>query len=374
MLGGVALTANQKYVQAILIPEFYSVMHGYVAMYPNLQITMSGLSNFQLNGQQLFPNDTEGPISYHDLRADGAYPPATVLIGPDYSTPLACVYGANPGWRYFGLGMNLTQNNHGANRIVPARGNLPADKPGGAELYPFISTPIKITDTTGTMAFSSSGDITVTLSVKDPVSGTINTVQTIKINLPGGTFPTPKIVKNSVVDPGPTFSGIPYTGLVCATIHDGSEPATSQETWWGFNSQGVISDGSNPPTGIYQAPSNISSIHFQASGRFGYIAQPPASTGGTYYGGVFLRPDCDVLRTVFPPHGDFRLVAGNTYVPDTVFQPHRYYNDTTQMFASDLSNSTHTGYDPGYDTAGKYISTITSAPDTNPRFRPCPAR
>ncbi len=34
--------------------------------------------------------------------------------------------------------------------------------------------------------------------------------------------------------------------------------------------------------------------------------------------------------------------------------------------ASDLSNSANTGYDPGYDTSGQYISTITSAPGHEP--------
>ncbi len=229
VLGGVALTANQKYIQAILIPEFFCVMHGFVSMYPNEQITMSGLSNLQINGQQLFPNDTEAPISYHDVRADGAFPPATGANGPDYSTPLACIYGANPGWRYFGLGLNLVSNTQGRGRNFPARGNIPADKTGASELYPFISTPIKITDTTGTMNFTSSGDITVTISVKDPVSSNINAVQTFKINLPSATFPTPKIVTNIFTD-----TASPDAGLVCATIHNGVYPATPQETWWGF--------------------------------------------------------------------------------------------------------------------------------------------
>jgi len=324
VLGGTALEPGEKYVQAIIVPEFFSVMYGFISMMPDMQFSISGLDRLTLNGQPLFPATANDTISYHDLYADGS----SLMAAADYSTTVASKYGGNPGWRYFGLGLRSSTNG-GSGRFVPARGNLPADPVSVDEPYPFISLPVKITDA-ATMAF---GGGTLTVTISDPEG---NNVQTLNINLPSTNLPVPKLVDAGTINGGQR--GIATTG---------------PEAWWGFNKQGVISDGYSPPKGAYSANS---------AGRLGYIAVQPTDrlNPPTIWAGIFFRSGYDVVRSVLPPHGDFRLVAGRHVVPDTIFQPHADYDNATVMMASNLTNMANTRYDPGiFDTRGIYNSAIT---------------
>lgn len=347
VLGSTPLPANQKYVQAILIPEFFSVMYGFVSMWPNMQISVSGLSSLTITGangaqQSLFPNNTEpttsdGPFSYHDLRPDGRS--ATVGAGP-WGT-VANIYGAFPGWRYFSMGQTLNNlTSPGSGRASPARGNLLAD--GAYEPYPLIGTPVIVSDPdtgspSGTMVFSG-GNVTVTIS--DHLG---NVVQTVNINLPAATFPTPKLVAQG-------------------TVVNGAYAATTAQQWWAFSRTGAVSGQEGRLSFVGQPPTARSSLTAVSPSLVPVSANPSVD----YYSGIFLRPDFDVLRTVAPTHGDYRLIAGMNVVPNTVFQPNRYYSNSTQMFASTFTNSTDTLYDPGYDNGGQYISTVASTSGHEP--------
>ena len=303
VLGGVALGANQKYIQAIMIPGFFSAMCGFISLMPDMQVTISGLSSLQINGQAIFP-----------AAADGA----TVTYNTNYPNVLATDtgmnrYGADAGWRFFAVSTKTAR----PIRASPARGNLPVDisiTDGIDDPYPFIGTPIVITDTAGTMIFSGG---TVTVKISDPAG---NTVQTIPVNFPAATFPTPKIVNTGTASGG---SGI---------------SATTQDQWWTYRKQGPYA--------------------LNGEGRLSFFSQDPG-TPGTPYAGAFFLSNFDVIRTMVVPHGDYRLVAASPSVAASVFQPQRYYSTTTQTMASNLGNSSNTGCDPGYDTGGKYFSTIT---------------
>ena len=326
VLQGTALPANsnQKYIQAMLIPEFFSVMEGFISMMPNMQMKMSGLSALKVNGVSLFPNDAEGPISYHDLRADGS----SLSVGASFSTQLANIYGALPGWRYALMGQDLgAAGNPGSGRAAPARGGFVADT--NYESYPFVSNPVLITDTNGTMTFTGG---TITLTLMDQAG---NTVQTFLLNLPDAPastpFPTPKIAQAGTVSPNPTLN---------------PQLATTQENWWAFNKTGAISNGTAT---VSVKPGRLSFVN----------STTDSISPATLYSGIFLRNDIDVLRTILPVHGDYRLIAGMNTVPATVFQPHRYYLTSAQMFASNFSNNTDTRLDSGFDNGGKYISGIT---------------
>jgi len=326
VLGGTALNPGEKYVQAILVPEFFSVMYGFISMMPKMQVSISGLSKLSLNGQQLFPSSADGTITYHDLYPDGA----SLSTAANYSTAVASKYGGNPGWRYFALGVRSTTN-AGAARRVPARGSLPADSNTIDEEYPFVSLPVKITSG-ATMSFSG-GNVVVTLSDPDG-----KVIQTLNIRFPSTTLPVPQLVTTGTIG------------------RDNGGPAgiatTTAEAWWGFNKNGVISDGYNPPKGAYSSTSGgrLNNISFQPTDR---AATP------TIYAGVFFRSGFDVIRSVFPLHGDFRLVAGQHEVADTVFQPHPDYDSSSVMCASTLTNMASTRYDPGiFDTRGAYSSTV----------------
>ncbi len=333
VLQGMPLPPGQKYIQAILMPEFFSPMAGFVAMWPNLSISVSGLTSLSVNGTNgmavpLFPNDTEptstdGPLSYHDLRPDGA----SLTTNSSPWAAAANIFGGNPEWRYFAMGQVTTQSQSpGQGRNCPARGGFSAD--GTAyEQYPLIGTPVVVNDNdvpasgypSGTMTFNG-GNIVV--SVLDHYG---DTVQKINVTLPPATFPTPRLV-------------------TMGTTNNGTYAATTPYTWWAFNRTGATANTT-------------------IQGRFAFVGKPPTASGAltivppsdvpvsanpstNYYGGIFLRPDFDVLRTLSPIHGDYRLIAGTYNVPKSVFQPERYYYDGTQMFASTFTDMVRGTYEP----------------------------
>ena len=333
---GNPLGPTEKYIQAILVPEFFSAACGYIGIVPNFKITVSGLSSLSVttaDGQKnLFPNDSES-VTY---ATNGPY------SANWFGTSGANSYGGSTSWRFFAVSTKPTT-------AVPVRyvrvgPNPPRNQmiaePGIAagidDPYNLIGSPIRIADA-GSMDFSG-GALTVVIS--DP-SGAA--VQTLKISFPQAkgaqAFPVPKLA---------VFGG---TG----TVSGGSGiTATLPEAWWSFNKSGVFADGT---------PANP--VPAGGGGRFNFINQDPGTQGmpgaasNKPFGGAFFLADYDVVRTLVVPHGDYRLVAANPNVAAGVFQPHRYYYTTAQTFASNLTNPSITTKDPGYDTGGKYIGTFT---------------
>lgn len=183
VLGGAALAANEKYVQAILLPELFAPMLGYIALCPNLVIEISGMETLTLNGNPFFPV------------ASGEAPYKTVYPNIDG----ARIWGGNPGWRYLLWGKGS-----------PARGNLPGD-PGTP--YPFISAPVKVPTADGTMVLGQ-GQLTVRLYAGS--SAPENLIQTIDLIIPGTTLPLPSLVNKTIqkTATGPTFA--------------------QKESWWSF--------------------------------------------------------------------------------------------------------------------------------------------
>ena len=299
-LGGASLNANQKLVQAIIVMELYSPMYGWTSICPDMQIEIVGLDSYQINGLPLGFKYGITPYKSDPLNLNGSR-----------------AWGGNFGWRYFGL-----------NKVAPVCVPLPADPvTTGTSVYPFIGIPVKISSSSGTMSFTG-GTVTVNIyagATSSPSGSKL--IQTLSINLPNGTFPIPNLVK---------------TGTITGPF-DPSPPApTSPQNWWAFSTTGGISG---------------------FSGRLNYISRPEIIDSSNDIGsGVFFRGDApyDVVRTVFPLHGDYRLVAGAHSVPVGVFQKHPYYDTPTQFIASNLTESFGGCVgDPGYDTRGKYFSAIT---------------
>ena len=165
-------------------------------------------------------------------------------------------------------------------------------------------------------------------------------IQTININLPDlPACPVPNLVT----------AGTP-TLMVNGVAEIGGNP-TSPQDWWAYSRNGCVAPNSvSAPTGTYP-------------GRLNYIPNIEASgTVGIPADGEFFRNDnnnYDVVRTVLPAHGDYRLVAANPNVPVSVFQPHPLYTSTAAMMASNLTQSFEGNPAQGFDTRGKYISTLT---------------
>lgn len=316
VLGGTALTGTKRYIQAVIVPEFFSPMQGWIPCSPNLAFTVSGLGGLTVTDSSpstsnLFPN-LDGPSTFSTL----AQNLANGMVW----------WGGNPCWRWFGL-----------SKGSPARGHLPADSTAttAATTYPFIGNPIIVTPSAAnTMAFSG-GNVTVSIyaSPTGTTPGTL--IQTVALTLPPGVFPVPKLVPANY-GTNPTLQG-----------------------WWSYSSTGQLSGVTN--------------------GRLNYINFAENNGGTFFYPYQFsFTPSTswaltDVTRSVLPSHGDYRLVAANPNLTDTtVFAPHPYYNDLTTLVKSTTSpqsfmhanslgsdDGQNLGSVTGYDPTAKYISSLS---------------
>jgi len=302
LLDGSALGANERSVQAIIVPEFFSPSQGYTVMRPDMTLEISGLDQLSVTvaGQTkaLFPGLVSATTRYSGE-------PRMVENGRRI--------GGVFDWRYaFTTSVQPNNVNNVENRSkgAPLRGASPADS--DADLYPFIGSPVKITaaNDAATMTFNGAN-----LTLKLYVGASTDVIQTITINIPNGVFPVPKLAKNT-----PELAG------------------TTMQTWWTFAKEKKAT-GSN--------------------GRLYRALNKPGTDG------QILRTDIDVVRTVIPSHGDYRLVAGQSNVPASVFVKHRLYDTVVARFASNLG-----GYGPyqGFDPS-TYFQGIsyggTAIPDTN---------
>ncbi|MEI6034748.1 MAG: Verru_Chthon cassette protein A [Verrucomicrobiae bacterium] len=180
MIGGngTVLPAGQRMIQALVVPEFYSVMQGWAALNPDMQVAISGLGSLKLNTLDLFPSDSV-TLDYTTQVGDGVHSRG---------------FGGGIWWRYFTKALN-TGSGSGASLLV--------------------SNPIRLTpDAQGKMAFTG-GPLTIEFKSKS----TGQTYQTITVNLPGTTLPVPKIVD---------------AGTAAGSISS----ATTKEQWWLFKQVG----------------------------------------------------------------------------------------------------------------------------------------
>lgn len=226
--------------------------------------------------------------------------------------------GGTPTYRFFGFG-----------RGSPARGSLAGD---AGTVYPFIGIPVKIAapPTGGNMTFTG-GNLTVRLyaGATSPTTAA-NLIQTFDISFPSSVFPVPEIVPGPVTGTNP--SGPAYTDVAAS--------------WWAYSKAGAVA-------GI--------------PGRLSLIGSRVFSPTGGYGPGTFLRSEYDTVRSILPPHGDYRLMAASQNV--TNFVKHRYYDDVTRRLASSLSMgnaSTRPATLPGNDLDGKYIPAATYHEDVKP--------
>jgi uncharacterized protein (TIGR02600 family) len=156
-------------------------------------------------------------------------------------------------------------------------------------------------------------------------------MQTIKVNLPSGTFPVPNLVSTGT----PVF---PSPGVAPRFSRD-----TTPENWWGFAARGVVAN---------------------KIGRLGFAFDLSGANAAPQYSGNFFRTgNTDVVRSVLPRHGDFRLSAASPFFDDTAapiktFVKHPRYDDTTQFIAHTLTS--FAGEEPGRDIRGKYLSPVST--------------
>lgn len=298
VLGGVALNSGERYVQAIIIPEFFAPMQGWVTVAPTIRMKIKDLGNLQIEGKTLFGSlDGENatiPMSYN-IYLNG-------LGGPI-------------GWRMFGQ-----------TQCSPQRGNLEADVVGsGQYAYPFISLPVKISPSGSTMHFSGA---TVTVEIY-PGSGVMDAttlMQSISIEIPAGDFPVPEVCSTGT-------SG----GASSDTL------ATDKENWWAFSRKGAVDGKPGRLAQIANRPSGV-----EATVRGGDFFRETYDTvrsmvpsHGDYR---LVAANYEVPASLFAPHAKYSSSARMAH----------------NLAASPVSGGGQTdGRGIGYDTSGKYIASLT---------------
>ncbi len=181
------------------------------------------------------------------------------------------------------------------------------------------------------MTFNGSGNIAVKLyegASTSPSSDTL--IQTIHIDLPSGQFPIPNLATVGTGDGG-IFPRLPANRA--GGIFPGRRSRRFSRRLFGLSKYGT-----------YYSSTGVNRI---GAGAF-FLNNPPNCPGTAY--------NFDVVRTVLPSHGDYRLVAGANDVPNTVFSKHPLYDNTSVMMASNLSSSNNPAAEPGNDVTGKYFS------------------
>ena len=173
------------------------------------------------------------------------------------------------------------------------RGPLKSFGGGG---YPLVGKRTKVSVANGkkTMRFSG-GDVVVNIYAGGV--NPANLIQTISVNFPAADFPIPTVVQTGT-------SG-----------YRGADP-TDANAWLAIRNRYAMSRNCPHVPG----PAEYPDIN----------RQWPPTTGpsGFKQGGIFRAED--VVRTIVPPHGDIRIIAGRKNVDSSLFVKGAFYDDTTR--------------------------------------------
>lgn len=297
-LGGSALSSGQRMVQAMLIPELFAPMQGWVALAPTIRMKIKGLEALQLDGQSLFGS----------LDAENATIAASSAI---YLNGL----GGPVGWRMFGI-----------NQCSPQRGNLAADSVGSGQYsYPFISLPVRISPPGTTMRLTG-GNITVEIYPSSGAMDDTTVIQKIAIYVPSEDFPVPQIAS---------------LGTNGGAGND--PPATDKENWWAFSRTGAVSGKPGRLAGIANRTGNV-----DPNARSGDFIRDSFDTvrslvpsHGDYR---LVAASYGVPNTVFAPHAKYSTPARMAH----------------NLSASPVSGGGQKdGRGQGFDVTGKYNTAFT---------------
>ena len=283
-LNGTALDATKKErrIQLMLLPEFFSPSLGDVQIAPkNFRVQIEGLSSLHLNdGEALFSNDSA----------------TLTVLDKGFNESITHVRRAGGQFDY----RAFFRNGSG-----PLRSPLSWDS-GSNNIYSFISNPVTVSVTgtstdPGSMTFSS-GVLKVT--IQSSANGSFwETVQTIRIKPPAS-------------------ASIPVPNLVCTTkIAEPSKddpPLTDPAHWWAFSFKSAMRNGTTG--GRLNGAESGGPNTWKLTGGVPYIDANLRAAS------LFLGRDLsgtpsytDVVRSMVPSHGDYRLIAASKEVPQDAF-------------------------------------------------------
>ncbi len=184
--------AKEIRIEAALILDPFTPMHGAVPMKPDIEILISGLDNWTIQG------DSDAAVTNFGFpsQAQQTYGGAGVFqLGqpPDWT-------GETNAGGYMGFGWTLDSRgvrarNSGRLIVDPSFTSGHPSNPAAVlnVQYPFVSEPrtVKVKQTSPTLAFSGG---TITATIRQRTTGTV--IQTLTFNFPGTTLQAPGLYAN----------------------------------------------------------------------------------------------------------------------------------------------------------------------------------
>ena len=294
-LPGSALAPNETEMEAIFFIDPVNNEVGRGGMAINYLYSVSALDTFKIRNSSganisLFPNiGSVGPLEAAQVGTDivrgwpaWGYTEAYDL-GPQVHTTYRWAQTTNPF-----LKLNYWSSNNVASPLVVGP-----------------NSSVSVANTFG-QAFDFSGG-TITVRIYHP-SDTNTPVQTLQINFPNATFPTPRLIAAAGSS----------TGLSLGLPGQVNSPNLS------FN-QGTNANKSD-------MTNNLASRLSWNAGQW-----VPAGLGFTMpemssYNSINSRFSLDTIRSVECTYGDTRIIACLTNVPTNFFMPHAFYSNTLGTF------------------------------------------
>lgn len=364
------LRPGVRRIQARMLFEFFVPAAGYTLLEPEITVRVSGLSQFKVNGQALFPSDTQLLYTGRKALHNGS--------------------GNNGG---YGLGVKaLTTRRH-----LPARSPMPADPQWGSEdwkvkpstssgddrstlNYDLLSNFVDIDVGRDGLTAMQISAANVRIEIFSGHVGRLASsgasaealVQTLLPTFPANTVKAPTLVRNPIGQPGDAL-------------------ATEAPSWWSFYIRGAVGitaraeiltrNKLGPNSAYAQGRSFINNAaprSGSAPGRgaffYGFDGQDastrffsPVDTTNVLAGEE--SEGSDVVQTVLIKHGDYRSTAAMAVVGADQWQPHRYYGQR-RLAHSFTSFTSHQlpGYDRGSnaETASNLVGEAAYTVDRQP--------
>lgn len=323
------LPNGTKRVQASFLLEWFSPSAGWTLLHPDFQIVVDA-SSLKVGGKPMFPNSGN-----------------KVILRPFYNPSDAWGVhqrGGTISYRAFLQGRKLPAVAAGVNgytsgslqedtnyRSYASRSGIEKDCIQCNLVSDFFDIPA------GQKINFSGGTVVVKLysSRVNPEQSSVLPLQQFNFKFPAAGFVAPNLVTKN--------EDTSYT-----TNWDNSinlrQPVPAPY-WWAFHADGAIGRDVN---GLITSAAATDASRM--GGRFRFIGNEIGSYGstpgsGTYNRGNLVTPD-DCLQSLVLRHGDPRLTMGQFNVPDTEFQPHRFYGQ--QLMAHNIVLA-HWSEGPGLD-------------------------
>lgn len=314
------LKPTEKRVQALLNLELFVPMEGWTLIYPEYTIKLDGdyISAITVNGQPIFSTAKDTVVK----SAGNVYTPSGVHRTGGVTPPRAL---------YSGFKLK------GADRMPPDSGYDTTDnsKHGRLVNCDLVSSFFTVDNTKNMeVNFPATGGLNIEIYDSHDWENKVP-VQKMTVNF-AQAFGTAKMST-----PAPTLAKRAFPKK--RDFPNGRQRvirAVEGPRYWCFNADGALGrywrDGAYNPfhanVNRVTGTSDINGLGERVLGRFvgveGY---------STIYSELSSNLGSDIVRTVIPALGDYRIIAARYDVPASIWQPHRYWSDAGRPNAHNFS-------------------------------------